>query len=96
MSKKTEWQADGGHAWLVVPMAEARKVAGISSFSYVSPDGRTAYLEEDCDAALFISHYDIAPDSIAMGRYFDGDAPCRGYRRYPSANADETLSALLS
>ena len=46
--------SDPGHAWLAVPMSYLLQlgIAGeISSFSYMK--GRTAYLEEDCDAADF-------------------------------------------
>ena len=46
--------SDPGHAWLAVPMSYLMQlgiVHEISSFSYMK--GRTAYLEEDCDAADF-------------------------------------------
>lgn len=46
--------SDPGHSWLAVPMSYLRElgIAGeISSFSYMQ--GRTAYLEEDCDAGSF-------------------------------------------
>lgn len=47
---------DPGHAWLEVPVTELERlgIAGdISSFSYLSSDGKTAYLEEDCDLSTF-------------------------------------------
>lgn len=46
---------DPGHGWLAVPVIEliALGIAGkISAFSYRKGD--TAYLEEDCDAGVFL------------------------------------------
>lgn len=47
---------DPGHGWLEVTTAEllALGIADkISAYSYQSRDGQLAYLEEDCDFALF-------------------------------------------
>jgi hypothetical protein len=58
-----KWWADSGHEWLQVPLSVARKADkadkatggdGISTFSYVK--GTNAYLEGDCDAALFLAY----------------------------------------
>jgi len=51
------WQSDPGHAWLAVPVNHlvAMKIEkSISSCSYLSEDGKTAYLEEDCDVGIFL------------------------------------------
>jgi hypothetical protein len=76
--------SDPGHGWLEVPMAEVRAL-GIrpSSYSYVSPDGTFAYLEEDCDAALFTN----ARHAIGKRTEFteviqNYDSPIRNYRRF--------------
>lgn len=48
--------SDPGHAWLAVKLDEIKMLGiqtDISSYSYVK--GKTAYLEEDCDAGKFIS-----------------------------------------
>ena len=48
--------SDPGHAWLAVKLSEIKMLGietSISSFSYVK--GKTAYLEEDCDAGKFIA-----------------------------------------
>lgn len=48
------WVSDPGHGWLVVPRADVQASgAEISSYSFLSRDGRTAYLEEDADAPAF-------------------------------------------
>ncbi len=55
------WETDPGHGWLVVPSHHltAMKVQEkISSYSYISTDGKTAYLEEDCDAGRFLESFD--------------------------------------
>jgi len=47
--------SDPGHAWLAVKLSELDMLGirnEISSYSYVK--GKTAYLEEDCDAGKFI------------------------------------------
>lgn len=55
--KVRNFHADPGHGWLEVPVAELRElgIAGqISAYSYLSQDRQTAYLEEDCDAAVYV------------------------------------------
>ncbi|MGZ5078631.1 MAG: hypothetical protein ACXWHZ_03690 [Usitatibacter sp.] len=50
------FHTDPGHGWLAVPTAELRAlhiVDKISGYSYLSRDGKTAYLEEDCDLSTF-------------------------------------------
>lgn len=47
--------SDPGHAWLAVKLSELEMLgikSEISNYSYVR--GKTAYLEEDCDAGKFI------------------------------------------
>jgi len=47
--------SDPGHGWLRVPLADiaALGIEGdISPYSFI--DGRFAYLEEDCDYAVFV------------------------------------------
>ena len=51
------WITDPAHGWLTVPLAELRElgIAGdISKHSYIDASKGIAYLEEDCDALLFI------------------------------------------
>ena len=52
------FHSDAGHAWLAVPIHHLEELNienKISTFSYMK-DG-IAYLEEDCDAPLFLSAY---------------------------------------
>lgn len=56
---KMAFYSDPGHGWLrvsrqkmlLLPPETARE---ISTCSYQTPSGQTFYLEEDCDAAVFI------------------------------------------
>ncbi len=59
---------DAAHGWLRVPVAHLKslKIASdISNYSYVSPNGLDAYLEEDQDLTVFIvaytHNYGVAP-----------------------------------
>ena len=65
------WITDPGHAWLRVPLADYTAV-GItaSKFSYV--DAEYVYLEEDCDAALYLDIYrDRSPEQPFREVHFD-------------------------
>lgn len=48
---------DPSHGWIEVPLEELEKhhlSYKISRYSYMNPKTGKAYLEEDCDAAIFI------------------------------------------
>ena len=81
MKRLTIWIVDPGHAWLQVPASKANQVPGISTFSYLSPDGKTAYLEHDCDAGRYLEHFGI-DGSTLTSRVLNDDAPCRNYPSY--------------
>lgn len=81
---RPEWIADGGHEWLKVPLSTCRGLA-ISAYSYQHQGW--AYLEGDCDAALWFRHYGLAPEEVCKMRlkvtYIDGDWEGRDrYQRY--------------
>lgn len=55
MEKQYIFFADPGHAWLRVPKKEIAPIKDkISSYSYMN--GKYVYLEEDCDAGVFLLH----------------------------------------
>lgn len=57
MSLVLNWFADPGHAWLRVEVSELIQLGiadKVSRYSYVGRNGQYAYLEEDCDAGLYI------------------------------------------
>ena len=57
MKDKYTIHEDAGHGWMAVPVGEIMELGiygEISKCSYRSADGRTAYLEEDCDLGAFM------------------------------------------
>jgi len=58
-AKKFIFHSDPGHGWLAVKISDLTAVGidirDISEYSYMK--GKTVYLEEDCDASLFIEKY---------------------------------------
>jgi hypothetical protein len=55
MQRTPYWLIDDSHGWLVVSLsAVVASGAEITRFSYVSPTGHLAYLEEDRDARAFL------------------------------------------
>lgn len=54
------FHTDPGHGWLEVPIPTLIKVglapSDFSSYSF--QQGHTVYLEEDCDATVFLSTYE--------------------------------------
>lgn len=54
-----EWVYDPGHAWLKVPYSKLAEygmgVSTFSRYSYYNRYLRCVYLEEDCDAPLFLA-----------------------------------------
>jgi hypothetical protein len=79
------WLVDSGHGWLQVEREEliALGIADkISGFSYVK--GEYVYLEEDCDASLYLNV--IGKRSTDFPEtYYKNDAPCRNYNHYRGA-----------
>ncbi len=79
------WHSDAGHGWLEVPIKELKGLGvlgSISHFSYVK--GRSAYLEEDQDATIFIRaaksrgiQLEELPPSVC-----DYPSPIRSYRGF--------------
>lgn len=73
---------DPGHGWLEVPLSELRKLGiadKISIYSYMSGD--VAYLEEDCDAPLFMGAAGISFDDTREV-HTDNESIIRSYRPY--------------
>lgn len=78
---------DPGHGWLEVPIKKLRElgiVNCISKYSYYHMEGCKAYLEEDCDAPIFVMEHEkqIGPLKI---EYKDHRGHCfvRSLGSYP-------------
>ena len=62
-----KYHEDPGHGWVEVPMTELRRLQiadKISPYSYRA--GSIAYLEEDCDASLWVNAKTAAGEEIKI------------------------------
>ena len=77
-----EFHSDAGHGWLRVLRVELVRLYlenKISGYSYMN--GPWAYLEEDCDAGLFLDATKL--DRSKIVDVWDGnDSKIRGYQSY--------------
>ena len=64
---KKYFHSDSGHGWLAVKRGEIEKLGitdKISTYSYQK--GKTVYLEEDCDAQLFLGAMKAAGATVEV------------------------------
>ena len=75
---------DPGHGWLEVPISELKILDiqdQISDCSYMKGD--KAYLEEDCDMAIFVEAYEKKfKAEVNIAQVYQEHTPIRGYLRY--------------
>lgn len=88
---KFKFYSDDGHGWLAVKKKYLQELGiadKISGYSYQK--GLTTYLEEDCDAGIFIK---AMCDSFTIEYHkmnlefvrHDGRSPIRSYSRYSNS-----------
>ena len=84
MQKKYIFHYDAGHAWLEVPIKDLYhagvedQISGNSFRLYIN-----AYLEQDCDANVFLGAAKSKGWKIDIEEVDDGDeSPIRKYTRY--------------
>lgn len=93
-TKPLQWFADPGHAWLRVPRAELAHYGiahEISMYSYQRGD--YVYLEEDCDASVYLKAAGVSVRSVPE-QHTDNDSAIRRYDRYlppPTPEQEEAL-----
>jgi hypothetical protein len=85
LQTKFKFYTDPGHGWLAVKADEIKTLGiqdRISLYSYTK--GQTVYLEEDCDASLFITEYRkvMGKDPEYDFKHTDKRSPIRSYNRY--------------
>lgn len=76
MSKKLTFWSDPGHGWLEVPTAELKELGienKISSYSYINWEGSKAYLEEDCDAGVYLNKLKENGESFEFDERFSNN-----------------------
>ena len=77
---KYYFHSDPGHAWLAVKRGELKKLNildKISGFSYQK--GKTVYLEEDCDASIFIRAKELKGEHVVFNEKYQETTPIRNY-----------------
>jgi hypothetical protein len=77
--------SDHKHAWLEVSADYAIKMLNgeVSNYSYISDDLGTVFLEEDCDATLFIKALDTKNVAYDISEHWhDGDCFVRQLNRF--------------
>lgn len=92
IKRNYHWHSDPGHAWLRVPLTDLEAVGVIDKItpcSYVSGD--CAYLEEDCDAPIFIraataKGWGLCLTGAPRSSFYDY-CPVRQYARYSAPHA---------
>lgn len=81
--KKYNFYEDPAHGWLKVPIAELKAMGlmnSISQYSYMRAG--YAYLEEDCDAQLFMTAKGMDPDKDIVNHIGDRLSRIRNYDRF--------------
>lgn len=59
------WVVDGGHGWLRVPIVSAEGLR-FSEYSYIDRVGGWLFLEEDCDAGVWLRAHDLVGSSFPV------------------------------
>lgn len=96
--KTLKFYTDPGHGWCAVPVSEliALDIQDvISPYSYISSDGATAYLEEDCDASTYISalmESGLEKDDLKMDDIYAENCFVRSLPGYPYGVCFDTYS----
>lgn len=87
------WIIDSGHGWLKVKINDLLKSGvahKISSFSYIN--GSHVYLEEDCDASIYLLAIDYKHDIPC--KICSGDSVVRSYKRFPQGSFKQLSEAI--
>lgn len=76
--------SDSSHGWAEVKLSELDRLGitqKISRYSYVK--GETAFLEEDCDLAVYLDALRAAGEAFTFEEHHtNGDSFIRGYNAY--------------
>lgn len=83
-NKQFVFHSDPGHGWIAVKKKELEFLGidhMISQYSYTKGD--TVYLEEDCDASIFVDEYrKLFGKSPTYRESYQEHTPIRSYPRY--------------
>ena len=77
------FHSDPGHAWLAVKRSELVRLGVLDRISQCSyQKGGTVYLEEDCDAGIFIRAKEAAGEKFEYRESYQENTPIRYYDRF--------------
>jgi len=82
-TKKLTFHADPGHGWLEVEFSDLEELniqEKISRYSHIR--GNKVYLEEDCDASLFLDFAKNNGWTINIQEKYQENTPIRNYKNY--------------
>ena len=82
---------DPGHVWLKVPAIDIKALKiekKISTCSYMSSSGQSVYLEEDCDANVFVEAYKAKYGQEPLIKYHYSATRPSTIRNMPYYNSD--------
>jgi hypothetical protein len=84
MKEKTYvFHTDPGHGWLAVKRKELIALGIIDKISHCSyQKGDTVYLEEDCDASLFMEKMTTINKPVKIKESFREYTPIRNYQSF--------------
>ena len=90
--KTFTFYADAGHAWLAVRVTDLEDIGlTVQEFSpYSYRNGGTVYLEEDCDAGVFIRQWECVKGDFAH-RFVDHGtrSRIRSFERLPADTSND-------
>lgn len=99
-SRNFTWLQDPGHSWLSVPIAylmnvcNKEDIARISAYSYIK--GKSVYLEEDCDAVIFIDAWKRKYNTFHYSfGITEKRSPIRSYDRFDKYNLEGVLYDMM-
>ena len=82
-TRKLTFYADPGHGWLEVDRSDLDALGIIDKVSrYSYAKGEKAYLEEDCDAGLFIETAKGNGWTINIQEMYQENTPIRNYQPF--------------
>ena len=82
-TRKLTFYADPGHGWLEVDRSDLDALGIIDKVSrYSYSKGEKAYLEEDCDAGLFIETAKGNGWTINIQEMYQENTPIRNYQPF--------------
>ena len=80
---KFNFHSDPGHGWLAVKRNELIRLNILNKISrYSYQKGNTVYLEEDCDAGVFMEAKKALGETVTFKETYQDNTPIRNYQQF--------------